>query len=120
MAVTKGLPFLERAKRPWLANPKDGAAAGSIEANPLEVGITRTRCVATMLTGGHAQNALPHLAEATVNCRIMPGVEPPMVQAPASPLRPDERLPVQALWDNILHWERVVRELASSGGKTVS
>jgi acetylornithine deacetylase/succinyl-diaminopimelate desuccinylase-like protein len=32
----------------------------------------------------------------------------------------DERLPVQALWDNILHWERIVRALAGSGGKTVS
>jgi hypothetical protein len=32
----------------------------------------------------------------------------------------DERLPVQALWDDILHWERIVRALASSDGKTVS
>ena len=62
--------------RRWLADPSDGAAADSIEANPLEVGLTRTRCVATMLKGGHAENALPQLAEATVNCRIMPGIEP--------------------------------------------
>ena len=59
--------------RAWLANPNDGAAADFIEASPLEVGLTRTRCVATMLKGGHADNALPQLAEATVNCRIMPG-----------------------------------------------
>lgn len=32
----------------------------------------------------------------------------------------DERLPVQALWDNILHWERIVRALASSAGRRVS
>ena len=38
--------------RAWLANPNDGAAADAIEANPLEVGLTRTRCVATMLQGG--------------------------------------------------------------------
>ena len=43
--------------RAWLANPNDGAAADAIEANPLEVGLTRTRCVATMLQGGHADNA---------------------------------------------------------------
>ena len=60
--------------RAWLANPNDGAAADAIEANPLEVGLTRTRCVATMLKGGHADNALPQSAQATVNCRIMPGV----------------------------------------------
>src|SRR5678815_1217396 len=47
-----------------------------IEANPLEVGMTRTRCVATMLKGGHADNALPQSATATVNCRIFPGVQP--------------------------------------------
>ena len=38
--------------------PNDGEAADAIEANELETGITRTRCVATMLEGGHAQNAL--------------------------------------------------------------
>ena len=35
--------------RRWLANPNDGAAADQVEANPLEVGLTRTRCIATML-----------------------------------------------------------------------
>ena len=69
------------AMRRWLANPADGAAADIIEANELEVGLTRTRCVATMLTGGHADNALPQMAQATVNCRIMPGVEPSAVEA---------------------------------------
>ena len=67
--------------RRWLANPNDGAAADVIEANPLEVGKTRTRCVATMLRAGHADNALPQSAKATVNCRIMPGVEPKAIQA---------------------------------------
>jgi acetylornithine deacetylase/succinyl-diaminopimelate desuccinylase-like protein len=33
----------------------------------------RTTCVATMLEGGHADNALPQLARARVNCRILPG-----------------------------------------------
>jgi acetylornithine deacetylase/succinyl-diaminopimelate desuccinylase-like protein len=181
--------------RAWLANPNDAAAADAIEANPLEVGLTRTRCVATMLEGGHADNALPQSAKATVNCRIMPGVQPKDVQAelqrlagpkvqvvpdpnylgiptPASPLRPDvlkavtaaiqrfhgpqmhvypmmqtgasdgsffraagipvydvdgswgispdderahgldERLPVRAMYDDVLHWEMIIKALA--------
>ncbi|MFL6759190.1 M20/M25/M40 family metallo-hydrolase [Sphingomonas sp.] len=80
-ARQEGNSQLGQLIRAWLANPKDGAAADAIEANPLEVGLTRTRCVATMLSGGHADNALPQSATATVNCRIFPGVEPTAVQA---------------------------------------
>lgn len=69
------------AMRRWLANEKDGEAADLIEADPKEVGLTRTRCVATKLNGGHADNALPQLAEATVNCRIFPGVDTEDVKA---------------------------------------
>src|SRR5690349_10874463 len=61
-ARQEGNSPLGQAMRRWLANPKDGAAADEIEANPLEVGLTRTRCVATMLKGGHADNALPQSA----------------------------------------------------------
>ena len=56
----------------FLANPKDRETADLLEA--LDSGSTRTRCVATMLSGGHAPNALPQRAEANVNCRIFPGV----------------------------------------------
>src|SRR3954447_881503 len=80
-ASQEGSSPLGQAIRSWLANPNDGAAADAIEANPLEVGLTRTRCVATMLKGGHADNALPQMAQATVNCRIFPGVDPKTVQA---------------------------------------
>lgn len=69
------------AMRAWLANPGDGAAADAIEGDPLEVGQTRTRCVATRLEGGHADNALPQMARATVNCRIFPGVTVAATQA---------------------------------------
>ncbi|WP_417620649.1 M20/M25/M40 family metallo-hydrolase [Parasphingorhabdus sp.] len=109
------------AMRRWLADESDGEAADIIEADPKEVGLTRTRCVATKLTGGHADNALPQLAEATVNCRIFPGVEPDDVMAelqdiagdgvtvalsdsfgasaPASPLRAD----VVGAYSNAIH-----------------
>jgi acetylornithine deacetylase/succinyl-diaminopimelate desuccinylase-like protein len=71
---------LGNAMRAWLANPADGKAADVIEAEETEIGYTRTRCVATRLQGGHADNALPQMAQATVNCRIMPGVSPDTIR----------------------------------------
>ena len=181
------------AMRRWLANPNDGEAADFIEASESEVGLTRTRCVPTRLFAGHADNALPQLATAMINCRIFPGVDPNAVKAElervvadpevkvtrnddyvaslASPLRPDvtaaytkavhalhpdqpvfpemstgasdarpfrvagipvygtnggwtvtpidnrahgkdERLPVESLYDNVVHWEMMLRDLA--------
>jgi acetylornithine deacetylase/succinyl-diaminopimelate desuccinylase-like protein len=54
-------------------NPADTAAADIIAAQPEYVGQIRTTCVATMVSAGHAPNALPQRAAATVNCRIYPG-----------------------------------------------
>jgi len=62
------------ALRNFAANPEDSAAADAIWRNPEFVGTTRTTCVATKLQAGHAENALPQKATATVNCRIFPGV----------------------------------------------
>jgi len=59
--------------RRWLKDPKHRETADLLEANV--PGYTRTRCVATQLSGGHAPNALPQRAEANVNCRIFPGVK---------------------------------------------
>ena len=181
------------AMRRWLANPNDGEAADFIEASESEVGLTRTRCVPTRLFGGHADNALPQLATAMVNCRIFPGEDPNAVKAEleklvndptvvvtrndkyvasiSSPLRPDvtaaytkavqalhpgmpvfpemstgasdarpfrvagipvygtngawvqvptdfrahgkdERIPVQSLYDNVVHWQLMLSDLA--------
>jgi acetylornithine deacetylase/succinyl-diaminopimelate desuccinylase-like protein len=181
------------AMRRWLASPNDGDAADAIEASEAEVGLTRTRCVPTRLFAGHADNALPQLATAMINCRIFPGIDPNAVKAElekivadptvvvtrnddyvaslASPLRPDvtaaythavqaihpgapvfpemstgasdarpfrvagvpvygtnggwtvtpidnrahgkdERLPVQSLYDNVVHWQIMLRDLA--------
>jgi len=55
-------------------NPEDTAAAERLAEEPSYVGTTRTTCVVTMLRAGHAENALPQSATATVNCRIFPGV----------------------------------------------
>ena len=71
IAARDGGEFGELVKR-FLADPNDREAADLLEA--FDPGYTRTRCVATMLSGGHAPNALPQKAEANVNCRIFPGV----------------------------------------------
>ena len=62
-------------------DPTDEAAAEVLWNEPGEVGITRTTCIPTMLRAGHAENALPQAATATVNCRIFPGVEVASVEA---------------------------------------
>lgn len=89
----------------------DPAAIARLSKNPLFNSLMRTTCVATMLEGGHAENALPQTAKATVNCRMLPGADPAEVErtlvrvindtsvklaptdtaipSPASPLRPD-------------------------------
>jgi acetylornithine deacetylase/succinyl-diaminopimelate desuccinylase-like protein len=184
---------LGAAMRRWLANPNDGEAADFIEASESEVGLTRTRCVPTRLFGGHADNALPQLATAMINCRIFPGEDPNAVKTElervvndptvsvtrnddyvaslASPLRTDvvnaythavqglhpgmpvfpemstgasdarpfrvagipvygtsgawvqvptdfrahgkdERIPVQSLYDNVVHWQLMLADLA--------
>lgn len=195
-AKDEGDTPLGNAMRAWLANEQDGAAADAVEASELEVGKTRTRCVATMLQGGHADNALPQRAEAVVNCRIIPGETPAGVMeelkavagskaevvyyddfrgvpSPPSPLRKDvfgaigravakiygpgmdvvpvmavgasdgsffrsagtpvydiggswmiapederahglnERIPVRAMYDDVVYWEMVLKELSS-------
>ncbi len=103
---------LAQAMRAFAANPNDEKAAAVLSADPAYVGQIRTTCVATMLDGGHALNALPQRATANINCRIFPGEHvaavqatlakviddpsvkisikpPPPVESPASPLRPD-------------------------------
>ena len=62
-------------------NPDDEHAAEQLRTEPSYVGSTRTTCVVTMLRAGHAENALPQSATATVNCRIFPGVKAADIQA---------------------------------------
>ena len=55
------------------ANPADKAAEAVVNQDPFLHSNLRTTCVATMLDGGHARNALAQRAGAFVNCRIFPG-----------------------------------------------
>jgi acetylornithine deacetylase/succinyl-diaminopimelate desuccinylase-like protein len=56
------------------------AAIARLSAIPYYNALLRTTCVATMLTGGHATNALPQMARANVNCRIFPGEDPDTIR----------------------------------------
>jgi acetylornithine deacetylase/succinyl-diaminopimelate desuccinylase-like protein len=69
-------PEMGRAMRALVANPNDAAAASVVIRDPRYNSMLRTTCVATLLKGGHAENALPQLAEANVNCRMYPGDTP--------------------------------------------
>ncbi|MEO6258710.1 MAG: M20/M25/M40 family metallo-hydrolase [Thermoanaerobaculia bacterium] len=51
----------------------DAAAAARLSETSVYNALLRTTCVATRLEGGHADNALPQSAKATLNCRILPG-----------------------------------------------
>jgi acetylornithine deacetylase/succinyl-diaminopimelate desuccinylase-like protein len=59
-----------------LQTPPDSAAAARLSKDPRYNAMLRTTCVATRLTAGHANNALPQTAQANVNCRILPGHSP--------------------------------------------
>jgi acetylornithine deacetylase/succinyl-diaminopimelate desuccinylase-like protein len=72
---------LAKDMRAILADKPDPGAIERLSARPPYNAQLRTTCVATELVAGHAENALPQLARATVNCRIVPGETVESVQA---------------------------------------
>jgi acetylornithine deacetylase/succinyl-diaminopimelate desuccinylase-like protein len=70
----KGNRDVADAMNAFAKNPDDAQAIALVAAkDPSWNATLRTTCVATMLDGGHATNALPQRARANVNCRIFPG-----------------------------------------------
>ncbi|MBU3003662.1 M20/M25/M40 family metallo-hydrolase [Paraglaciecola arctica] len=65
---------LGKAMTAFADDPSNKKASDRLEIESSFVGTTRTTCITTMLKAGHAENALPQSATATVNCRIFPGV----------------------------------------------
>ena len=55
------------------ANPADAAAEAIVNQDKMLHSMLRTTCVATLIDGGHALNALPQSVTANVNCRMFPG-----------------------------------------------
>jgi acetylornithine deacetylase/succinyl-diaminopimelate desuccinylase-like protein len=126
-AAATASPAIAADMRKVANGTADAAAISRLSQTPLYNALMRTTCVATMLEGGHAPNALPQTARATVNCRMLPGEDAVSVErtltrvindttvhltpidtavpSPASPLRPDVfgavEASVRAIWGNI-------------------
>ena len=75
-----------------LKTPPDEAAMARLSAEPFYNARLRTTCVATLVQGGHAKNALPGMARANVNCRILPGHSPNEVQATLEKVLADPKI----------------------------
>jgi len=74
-------PETGAAMKAFAADPTDKAAIATLTANPSTIGKIGTTCVTTMISGGHALNALPQRATANINCRIFPGHKPADIMA---------------------------------------
>jgi acetylornithine deacetylase/succinyl-diaminopimelate desuccinylase-like protein len=68
------------AMKAILSDPPDPAAVEVLARQPYFNSLMRTTCVATQLSGGHAENALPQMARAVVNCRMLPDDPPEAVR----------------------------------------
>jgi acetylornithine deacetylase/succinyl-diaminopimelate desuccinylase-like protein len=80
--AAKGEKEIAAAMNALVKNPDDAQSIAFISSkDPSWNAMLRTTCVATMLDGGHATNALPQRAGANVNCRIFPGVDQETVRA---------------------------------------
>ena len=75
-------------------NPDNAAAIERLSAIPLYNAQLRTTCVATMLSAGHAENALPQLATATVNCRLLPVDKPDDIKRTLEQVLADPKITV--------------------------
>lgn len=118
-----------------VARSADSAAVNRLAQTPYYNSLMRTTCVATRLFAGHADNALPQLARATVNCRLLPDESPDSVQAvlnrvigdtavhlsqlapptpsPASPLRPDVMGAIERLAREMWPQAAIVPEMST-------
>jgi acetylornithine deacetylase/succinyl-diaminopimelate desuccinylase-like protein len=129
VAVRQGPEVAQAVNRMLSTNPPDAGAVAELAKSPDWNAMLRTTCVATMAQAGHAENALPQSAKATVNCRILPAQKPTdvestlkqvlddpqisitpiesleLVQSPASPLRPDvveaAKAVTSAMWPGV-------------------
>ncbi len=113
-----------------------------LSSQPAYNSMLRTTCVATLLEGGHAENALPQTAKATVNCRMLPGHEPadvlatlkrvvasdqvsvqpvkPARPSPPSPLTPELFKPIERLTQKMWPGVPVVPSMSTGATDAIS
>ena len=87
-------PEIASAMSALVGDPSDPHAAATLAAVPAYNARMRTTCVATQLNAGHAENALPQRAQAVVNCRLLPGVDPREVLATLEQVMDDAEISV--------------------------
>jgi acetylornithine deacetylase/succinyl-diaminopimelate desuccinylase-like protein len=88
--------------RSVISGTPDTTALSRLSAIPFYNAQLRTTCVATLLEGGHAYNALPQVARATVNCRIMPGEPVDDVKATLVRVLADPQISVSQIGQPVL------------------
>jgi len=81
-----------------------------LSANPVYNAQLRTTCVATLLEGGHAYNALPQVARATINCRVMPGEPVDEVKATLVRVLADDQTAVTQIGEPVLRAPSALHE----------
>ncbi len=77
----------------------DAEALRALRAKPYYNAIARTTCVATQLSGGHAENALPQSARAVVNCRVLPQSSGAATRAVIESMAKPHGVSVSAIYD---------------------
>lgn len=101
-AKSTASPVMSAAIDRLINNPQDQEAAAIVSKDDNLRSTIRTTCVATMLEAGHAENALPQSAMATVNCRIMPSTEPREVYATLAELIDNEAVEIKPLREAVI------------------
>ena len=80
-------------------NPRNMTASNRISQESSYVGTVRTTCITTMLRAGHAENALPQSATATVNCRVFPGTSAKEVEKTLHKVANDKNIKIEVIGD---------------------
>jgi acetylornithine deacetylase/succinyl-diaminopimelate desuccinylase-like protein len=84
-----------------LPTPDPAAASRLAAGSPMYNSMMRSTCVATQLTGGHAENALPQTARAVVNCRLLPDADPRAIERTLKSVVADEGIVFTTLWEPV-------------------
>ncbi len=98
LQAAKGDSEIAGAMVALVKDPDDVKAIAAVSAkDPSWNAMMRTTCVATMLDGGHATNALPQRAAAIINCRIFPGIAQEAIRQQLEQIVADPKVKVTTL-----------------------